>query len=151
MFFEKLSKEEKLEYIKNVVLGEDYNTAKISDIFYQLSEAEEDFPQCAFLSFSVLDPYSEEENFVEKEVFDFEHDQVHSNFMAQKFGVEYLNAMQQYAKENNDNSLLSMAKNSTEYYVKHLNPAQSTLEKFTEDTPVVAQTVTLDDFMDKAE
>lgn len=129
MYFERMSKQQKLDYIYSVIYGVGFVDEKIIDISYTKLPADKSGPASMLIQFSALDECDEEKNY-EIEVFDYCTDKIHTQYFAKIFGMGYLHDMYEYAKKSKDHVLMSAAKNATETYIKNLNTKQTVLSDF---------------------
>lgn len=130
MFFELLTKAQKIDYIKSVVLGDEKPDENVSDITYIKYQDEETGINTIFISFTTTNAIDDTENFVEVEVRDFCNDQVHADFMAEKLGLSYISAMNAYAKGTCDYEMMDVVEKCTRHYVESLDVSQTALSDF---------------------
>ena len=100
MYFNRLNKAQKEEYLRIVVLGEGFENY---DIYGISCDSLDDFGTASNPLYSlsyVLEDKIEDKGptTCEQEVYDYQRDVEHLRFMISKFGIDYLNSLKTYAK-----------------------------------------------------
>lgn len=99
MYVDKLSQAQQEEYLREVVLGSDFDDKEISGISCDMISDENAKNQMFNLAFSVEDRYNDATpKQYDQEVLDFSTDLGHLHFMISKFGIDYLSALRAYSK-----------------------------------------------------
>lgn len=99
MYVDKLSKAQREEYLRVVVLGKDFDDKEISGITCDLIDEEDTLNPMYNLSYLMGERYDETEpKPYEQEVLDFDTNADHLRFMIGKFGINYVLAVKSYAK-----------------------------------------------------
>ncbi len=99
MFVDKLSKTQLEEYLRTVVLGQEFDDKEISGISCDCIDEEESKNKMFNLSYVMEEKYNDSiPSQCEQEILEYDTNPDHLRFMIGKFGIDFLSSLKSYSK-----------------------------------------------------
>ncbi len=99
MFVDKLSKVQQEEYLRTVVLGQDFDDREISGISCDCIDEANSLNKMYNMSYVLEEKYDDSiPAQCEQEILEYDTNLEHLRFMISKFGIDYLSSLKSYAK-----------------------------------------------------